>query len=66
MDKDRHSELDLCLVVRRWCSSVVDVEPDPITNVNTDRLALSIAITQKFKASDGGDKENSKRCQIRK
>ena len=58
-DKDRHSDLDLCLVFRRWYNSVVDVESDPVANVNTDHLALSVATRQKLKALDGGNNERT-------
>ena len=42
--KDRYSELDLCLAMRRWSNSVIDVESDHVTNVNTDHLALIVKI----------------------
>ena len=47
---DRYSELDLCRVLRRWANSIGNVEPDNLTNVNTDHLALRIKIKQKLKA----------------
>ena len=47
---DRYSELDLCLVFRRWANSIGNVEPDNLTNVNTDHLALRFKIKQKLKA----------------
>ena len=49
-DTDRYSELDLCLVFRRWANSIGNVESDNLTNVNTDHLALRIKIKQKLKA----------------
>ena len=47
---DKYSELDLCLVFRRWANSIGKVESDNLTNVNTDHLALRIKIKQKLKA----------------
>ena len=47
---DRYSELDLCLVFRRWASSIGDVQSDNLTNVNTDHLALKVKLKQKLKA----------------
>ena len=49
-DTDRYSELDLCLVFRRWANSIGDVESDSLTNVNTDHPALKVKIKQKLKA----------------
>ena len=45
-DTDRYSELDLCLVFGRWANSMKDVEPDSLTNVNTDHLALKVKMKQ--------------------
>ena len=47
---DRFSELDLCLVFRRWANSVGTVESDNLTTANTDHLALRIKTKQKLKA----------------
>ena len=47
---DRYSELDLCLVYRRWADSIGNVEFDNFTSVNTDHLALKVKIKQKLKA----------------
>ena len=41
---DRYSELDLCLVFRRWANSIGDVQSDNLTNVNTGHLALKVKI----------------------
>ena len=49
-DTDRDSELDLCLVYRRWGNSIGNVESDSLTNENTDHLALKVKIKQKLKA----------------
>ena len=49
-DTDRYSELDLCLVYRRWANSIGNVESDNLTNVNTDHLALKVKIKQQLKA----------------
>ena len=46
----RYSELDLCLVFRRWSNTVKNVESDSLTNVHTDHLALRININQKLEA----------------
>ena len=54
--KDRYSELDLCLAMRRWSNSVIDVESDHVTNVNTDHLALIVKIRQKLKAKEEGER----------
>ena len=48
-DTDRYSELDLCLVFRRWENSIKSVESDSLTNVITDHLALNVNL-QKLKA----------------
>ena len=47
---DRHSELDLFLVFRRWSNSVIDVEADKNANIGTNHLALVIRVKQKLKA----------------
>ena len=47
---DRYSELDLCLVFRRWANSIGNVESYNLTNVNTDHLARRIKMKQKLKA----------------
>ena len=47
---DRYSELDLCLVFGRWANSIMDIESDSLTNVNTDHLALKVKMKQKRKA----------------
>ena len=47
---DRYSELDLCIVFRRWANSIGDVESDNLTNVNTDHLALKVKAKQQLKA----------------
>ena len=47
---DRYSELDLCLVFRKWANSIGDVQSDNLTSVNTDHLALKVKIKQKLKA----------------
>ena len=49
-DTERYSELDLCLVFRRWANSIKNVESDSLTNVNTDHLALNVTISQKLNA----------------
>ena len=49
-DTDRYSELDLCLVFGRWANSIQNVEPDCLTNVNIDHLALRMKMKQKLKA----------------
>ena len=49
-DTERYSELDLCLVFRRWSNAVKNVESDSLTNVHTDHLALRIKTSQKLKA----------------
>ena len=46
----RYSELDLCLVFRRWANSIGHVESYSLTSVNTDHLALRIKMKQKLKA----------------
>ena len=43
---EKYSELDLCLVFGRWANPAKNVEPDSLTNVNTDHLALRIKIKQ--------------------
>ena len=47
---DRYSELDLCLVFGRCVNSNKNVEPDSLTNVDTDHLARRVKIRQKLKA----------------
>ena len=47
---DRYSELDLCLVFRKWANSIGYVQSDNLTNVNTDHLAVKVKIKQKLKA----------------
>ena len=46
-DTEGYSELDLCLVFRRWANSIKNVEPDNLINVNTDHLALNVTINKK-------------------
>ena len=47
---ERYSELDVCLVFRRWSNSIKNVESDSLTNIHTDHLALIVKISQKLKA----------------
>ena len=49
-DTERYSELDLCLVFRRWSNTVKNVESDSLTNVHTDHLAPRIKVNHKLKA----------------
>ena len=44
---DRYSELDLCLASARWSNSILDIESDKGTNINTDHLALVIKVKQR-------------------
>ena len=47
---ERYSELDLCLVCRRWSNSIKNVESDSLIHMHADHLAPSIKICQKLKA----------------
>ena len=47
---ERYSELDLCLVFRRWSNSIKNVESYSLINIHTGHRALRIRINQKLKA----------------
>ena len=49
-DTERYSELDFCLVFRRWANSIKNVESDSLTNASTDHLALNVTNSQQLKA----------------
>ena len=63
---DRCSELDLCIVFRRWVNSSGNVESDSFTNVNTDHLALKIKIKQKLKALAKAEHGKELRSKVRR
>ena len=49
---ERYYEIDHCLVKRHWRNSVLDIQSDPYTNVNTDRYIIKIVIRQALKAKE--------------
>ena len=48
---ERRSELDLCLVFRRWSNSIKEVDSDSLTNIHTDHVALNVRIKSKMKGT---------------
>ena len=49
---DRYYEIDHCLVKRHWRNSILDIQSDPYTNVNTDHYMINIKIRQALKAKE--------------
>ena len=49
---DRYYEIDHCLVKRHWRNSILDIQSDPYTNVNTDHYMIKITIRQALKAKE--------------
>ena len=47
---DRYCELDHCMVKKQWMNSIINIQADPSTNINTDRKVFEIKIRQKLKA----------------
>ena len=56
-DTERYCELDHCLVRKRWSNSIIDMQPDPNTNINTDRKMIAIKVRQKLKAREEPNRE---------
>ena len=46
---DRYCELDHCLVKKQWMNTIINVQADPYTNINTDHKVLEVEIRQKLK-----------------
>ena len=54
---DTYCELDCCLVRKQWMNSILNIQADPYTNINTDHKPLEIKIRQKLKAREQPNKE---------
>ena len=49
---DRYEEIDHCIVRNAWKITVVDLQTEPNTNVNTDNVTMIATIRQKLKANE--------------
>ena len=49
---ERYYEIDHCLVKRHWRNSILDIQSDPYTNVNTDRYMTKLIIRPARKAKE--------------
>ena len=49
---DRYYEIDHCLVKRHWRNSILDIQSDPYTNVNTDHYMINTKIRQALKVGN--------------
>ena len=56
---DRYCEVDHCLVRTQWMNSIINIQADPYTNINTDRKSVEIRIRQKLLAREQPNKEPS-------
>ena len=56
-DTERYCELDHCLVRKQWSNSIIDMQSDPNTNINTDHKMIAIKERQKLKAREEPNRE---------
>ena len=56
-DTERYCELDHCLVRKQWSNSVIDMQSDPHTSINTDHKMIAIKLRQKLKAREEPNRE---------
>ena len=65
-DTERYCELDHCLVRKQWSNSIIDMQADPHTNINTDHEMIAIKVRQKLKAREEPNREPTLRNKTRK
>ena len=47
---DRYEEIDHCIVRNSWKNTIINIQTEPTTNVNTDHLTMTVTVRQKLKA----------------
>ena len=58
-DTERYCELDHCLVRKQWFNSIIDVQPDPNTNINTAHKMVAVKVRQHPKARGTKQRTNT-------
>ena len=49
---DRYEEIEHCIVRHSWKNTIIDIQTEPKTSVNTDHFTMIATIRRKLKANE--------------